>query len=98
MDKKVSKYSLDTFYTQPRKLIKEVIIDTVDYQYPRFNKYRKYSDGFYTETMVFLWSGIRVYKYTKRRCNTNTWTPYYTSKTKTVFHHSFHKYTQKKGD
>jgi len=91
--KKISKYSLDTCYTQSRKLIEEAVIYDADYNYPRFNRCEKYPDGFYAETVVFLWGGTRVYSYTKRRCSTDVWTPYYIPKTRRFFQHSFHKYT-----
>lgn len=93
---KISKYSLDTCYTQSRKLIKEAVIDIADYQYPRFNRHGKYPDGFYTENIEFLWGGIRMYKYTKRRCSTEARILYYLPKIKQIFYSIPNKYTQKK--
>jgi len=92
MGKKISKYSLDTFYTQSRKLIKESVIDVADYQYPRLNRHRNY-----VETIEFLWGGLRMYEYTEKRHSTEARIKYYLPKLKQIFYSSNpNKYTQKK--
>lgn len=93
---KISKYGLDTFYTQSRGLIKKSVIDIAEYQYPRSNRHNKYYDGFYAETISFLWGGIRMYKYTKRRRGPSGQIKYCLPKTRQEFSQIFYHYQKRK--